>query len=66
MSSQSLSVEVVIRPASHFIELGVLYASSPLVRGDVTTSIAQQVVRRPDNSIYSVSYRQPYPDEITA
>lgn len=66
MSANQKAVEVVILPAKHFIELGVMYASSPIVRGDVSTPIAQVVIRNPDGGIYSIGYRQPLPEEAIA
>ncbi|MFA5894678.1 MAG: hypothetical protein WC851_02790 [Candidatus Shapirobacteria bacterium] len=63
MSATPNLIEVTILPAQHFIDLGVMYASSPLVRGDCSTSIAQVVIRKEDGGIYSISYRQPLPNE---
>lgn len=64
--TNQLTVEIIPVAAETLIQQGILLPSSPLLRGEPAPShILQVVKRRPDGSLYELSYRQPLPGDIT-
>lgn len=62
---QTLKVEEITVPVQTLIDQGILFASSPLLRGNPPPShIVQVVTRRADGSFYGLGYRQPLPGEV--